>query len=113
MLLLIRTKCGKLRGLTGVRLCFNGEYLTVLLTLFLPTSAETPNSIHLEVYLTLTCNALFPSPCHANKRTRSHDPLLFTSHCKSFNRLVANAAPTVLIAPMNRQTAMAFGPSVP
>jgi hypothetical protein len=34
-------------------------------------------------------------------------------YCKSRNLFVAYAAPTVLSAPINKQTAIAFGPSVP
>jgi len=36
-----------------------------------------------------------------------------TTYCKSLNFFVAYAAPSVDSAPMNRQTAIAFGPSVP
>jgi hypothetical protein len=52
-------------------------------------------------------------PCHAGpKQSQTMLPIIM-HYNKSFSFFVANAAPIAQIAPINKQTAIAFGPSVP
>jgi hypothetical protein len=57
---------------------------------------------------------MLKTPTNANRLiTQAHHThhTHHTHHCRSLSFFVAHAAPTVLIAPINKQTEMAFGPS--
>ena len=65
------------------------------------------------LYLVFQNAKLRVMPCHAGpKQIQTMLPIIM-HYNKSFSLFVANAAAIAQIAPINKQTAIAFGPSVP
>ncbi len=82
----------------------------------LPAKRQTPNTMPTRLFLHhITYNPclFFTSLLVSLRIILSRSYTSSHSHCKSFSLFVAKAAPIILNAPINKQTAIAFGPSVP
>jgi hypothetical protein len=65
------------------------------------------------LYLLFRNAKLRAMQCHAGPKQIQTILTIIIHYNKSFSLFVANAAAIAQIAPINKQTAIAFGPSVP